>query len=304
MTDFECFWPLTMTLGESPFWDSQQQALFWVDIIGGQIHRLEPESRTHSVIQLDEAVGCIARHRDGGFVAGMRSGIWQLDEAGEKQRQLAQNPDNPADHRFNDGRCDASGRLWLGTMDEAVQTPDAHLYAFDGQQLTMHKSGITISNGVAFSPDGQWLYHADTPQRIIYRHPFDVESGEPGPGQPWVDLNEHDIEGNPDGAAVDSEGHYWCALFGGAAVVRFDPNGRLVGHYPLPVPQPTMPAFGNTDLRTLYVTTAREHMTSAEIERWPESGSIFAMRVNTPGLPEPRFAPVDPAISNNRSSLC
>lgn len=292
MADFECFWPLTMTLGESPFWDRRQQTLFWVDIIGAQIHRLEPDRRKHSVIQLDESVGCIVRHLDGGFIAGMRSGIWQLSEAGEKLRCLAANPDNHSDHRFNDGRCDSAGRLWLGTMDEAIQSPDAHLYAFDGERLTMHKGGITISNGVAFSPDGRWMYHTDTPQRIIYRHPFDVETGEMGPGQPWVDLDEHGIEGSPDGAAVDSSGHYWCALYDGSAVARFAPDGRLAGHYRLPVPKPTMPAFGAPDLCTLYVTTAREHMTPSDIDRWPESGSIFAMRVDTPGLPEPCFAPI------------
>src|SRR5690625_1554409 len=127
MIDLECICSLTMTLGESPFWDGSEQTLFWVDILGAQIHRLVPETKQHAVMQLDEAVGCIARHADGGFIAGMRSGIWQLDGNGNKLACLAANPDNPDDHRFNDGRCDLAGRLWLGNMDEAVQTADAHL---------------------------------------------------------------------------------------------------------------------------------------------------------------------------------
>lgn len=292
MAEFDCVWPLTMTLGESPVWDDQQQLLFCVDIVAARIHRLDPAQHRHSSMQLDEAIGCIAHHRDGGFIAGLRSGIWQLSTTAEKLTCLADNPDNSADHRFNDGRCGPDGRLWLGTMDEAEQTPDAHLYAFDGQQLKRHKSGITISNGLAFSPDGQWLYHCDTPSRIIHRHAFDAAHGTLGPAQTWVDLNAHAIEGNPDGAAVDSAGHYWCALFGGGAVARFDPQGRLVGHYRLAAPNPTMPAFGGTDLRTLYVTTARLHLSPDELRRWPESGSIFALHVDTPGLREPRFVPI------------
>lgn len=291
MTDFECLWPLTMTLGESPLWDHHRQRLFWVDISGAQIHQLDPERHAHKVMQLDEAVGCIARHVHGGFIAGMRSGIWQLDDNGGKRACLAANPDNPADHRFNDGRCDATGRLWLGTMDEAAHTADAHLYAFDGRQLRMHKGGITISNGVAFSPDGRWLYHADTPRRIIYRHAYDTTSGSPGSGEPWVDLNAHAIAGNPDGAAVDSDGCYWCALYDGGTVIRIAPDGHILERYRLPAPKPTMPAFGGPDLRTLYVTTAREHMTAHDLERWPESGSLFAMRVDTPGRLEPCFTP-------------
>ncbi|MDA3923050.1 MAG: SMP-30/gluconolactonase/LRE family protein [Salinisphaera sp.] len=291
MTDFECRLPLHMELGESPLWDDRNGALYWVDILNCQLHRLDLARDVHSVALHDEVITCVACHADGGLVAATRSGLWQLDAAGHKQARLADNPENAHDHRFNDGGTDPAGRFWIGTMDETIQTPDGNLYVYEGQSLTLRKPGITISNGLAFSPDGQWLYHTDTPTRVIDRHRFDQMTGEIGPAEPWVELNTLDIEGNPDGAAVDVEGYYWCALFGGAAVARFSPDGELAGHYRLPALNPTMPAFGGTDRRTLFVTTAREHMSETAIAEWPQSGSLFCMSVDTPGSALAPFSP-------------
>lgn len=291
MTDFECRLPLHMELGEGPLWDERSAALYWVDIINRQLHRLDIERDVHSVALHDEAITCVGCHGDGGLIAATRSGVWRLNAAGHKQAQLADNPDNSADHRFNDGGIDPAGRFWIGTMDENVRTADGNLYVYDGHNLTRRKTGVTISNGLAFSPAGDWLYHTDTPTRIIDRHCFDQASGEIGPAEPWVDLNALDVAGAPDGAAVDQDGHYWCALFGGAAVARFAPDGELVGHYPLPALNPTMPAFGGPGLRTLFVTTARENMDAAAIAASPQSGSLFSMPVDTPGLAIAHFLP-------------
>lgn len=283
MTDFECRLPLQMELGEGPIWDQRSGALYWVDINNRQLHRLDLERDVHSVALHDEAITCVGCHAKGGLIAATRSGIWHLSSAGHKQSKLADNPESHTDHRFNDGGIDPAGRFWIGSMDENVRSADGNLYVYDGQSLTQRKAGVTISNGVAFSPSGDWLYHTDTPTRIIDRHRFDHATGEIGPAEPWVDINALDLAGNPDGAAVDEEGHYWCALFGGAAIARFDPNGELVGHYPLPALNPTMPAFGGPERRTLFVTTARENMDAQAIAEWPQSGSLFSMSVDTPG---------------------
>ena len=294
MADFACHQELEMLLGECPVWHHTEQALYWIDIRGPALHRLEPRQQAHTVSALDESIGCIALHRDGGFIAGMRSGIWHLSADGDKLAGLIDNPENTRDHRFNDGGLDPAGRLWLGTMDEAETTPDGNLYRFDGRDLAVVKPGIAISNGLAFSPDGQWLYHTDTPSRVIDRHAFDVERGTIGPAEPWIDLADFDIEGNPDGAAVDRDGYYWSALYGGAAVACFDPDGGLAGHYPVPAPNPTMPAFGDADRCTLYVTTARQGMDAEALERWPQAGSLFAMRVAVPGPALGVFEPDTP----------
>ncbi|WP_106477618.1 SMP-30/gluconolactonase/LRE family protein [Phytohalomonas tamaricis] len=286
---FKVHLPLQMTLGECPVWDAEHQVLYWVDIHAAQLHRLDSARNAHSIVTLDEAIGCIALHEEGGFVAGLRSGIWRLDQKGRKLDCLASNPEDASTNRFNDGRCDPAGRLWIGTLDEAETSPTAALYRYQSGQLAVIKHEITISNGLAFSPDGHYLYHADSPRRIIERHALDITSGELGPAEQWLDISDVDIAGFPDGGAVDSEGYYWCALYAGGAVARFTPEGRLAAHYPLPVPNPTMIAFGDKDLRTLYVTSARQGMDEYSLTLAPLSGSLFSMRVDTPGLREPRY---------------
>lgn len=282
---------IQMGLGEGPLWHPEHDALYWVDILGGALHRLVFDTNAHTVIDQGEAITCVARHADGGLLGAMRSGLWRLDEAGIKQERLVEAPEDTRDHRFNDGGCDPAGRFWIGTMNEARSRADASLYCYDGTALAPRLSGMTITNGLAFSTDGRWLYHTDTPTRVIRRHAFDPATGEVGDGRVWIDLNAMDIAGNPDGAAVDAEDHYWTALFGGGAIARFDPDGRLVARYPLTALQPSMPAFGGPDGRTLFVTTAREHMDAAAIAQWPDSGALFSMRVAVPGRPIAAFEP-------------
>lgn len=282
---------LDMGLGEGPVWHPEHHALYWVDILGCALHRLDFATNEHRVVEYDEAITCVVRHAEGGFIAAMRSGLWRLDDAGARQALLAEAPEDTRDHRFNDGGCDPAGRFWIGTMNETQTAADAALYCYDGRALTARLGGMTITNGLAFSTDGRWMYHTDTPTRIIRRHAFDTATGEIGPGQTWVDLNTLDIDGSPDGAAVDADDHYWTALFGGAAVARFDPDGRLVARYPVAALQPTMPAFGGPDGRTLFVTTARENMDAATLAEWPQSGAIFSMTVDVPGHAIAAFNP-------------
>lgn len=276
---------LQMMLGEGLHWHPEHQALYWVDILGHALHRLDFATGIHTTIDQGEAITCITHRTGGGFIAALRSGLWHLDDNGHKQDHLVEFPEDSTNHRFNDGGCDPSGRFWIGSMNEHGTRADASLYCYDGNTLTPHIGGMTITNGLAFSPDGRWLYHTDTPTRVIRRHAFSPESGEPGPGEIWVDLNTLNVEGNPDGAAVDDEGCYWIAMFGGAAVLKFSPTGELLARYPLPALQPTMPMFAGPDRRTLFVTTARENMDDTALAKWPGSGSLFSMRVNVPGHP-------------------
>jgi sugar lactone lactonase YvrE len=147
---------------------------------------------------------------------------------------------------------------------------------------------MTISNGLAWSPDGRTMYHADTPARTVRAYDFDSARGTPANGRVFAHF-EGETD-RPDGAAVDSEGCYWCAFYRGAKVVRLSPQGLRLTEYAVPAMCPTMCAFGGDDLRTLYVTTARQMREADELARLPESGGIFAMRVDVAGLPEPKFA--------------
>ncbi|EWH01848.1 hypothetical protein Q427_11860 [Halomonas sp. BC04] len=151
---------------------------------------------------------------------------------------------------------------------------------------------IGISNGLAFSPDRRWLYHTDSLSRQILRYAFDVGSGTLGKGESWVDLERLGLPGVPDGAAVDSEGCYWSALYGGGRIVRFSSGGELLAEHPVPCPHPTMVAFGGPDLRTLFITTATQHLDAAGKARWPMAGSLLEMKVGVAGLAEPAFGRV------------
>ncbi len=293
MSKFECLLNTTAQLGECPRWDEVEKKLYWVDILAPAIHVFSPGTGQQLTLPVAENIGCFSLVKDGGdakFIAGMRSGIWLLDADGKQLRKLADNPEDQAHSRFNDGRCDSQGRFWAGTLDEPKAGGKAHLYRFDASGLKAMDGGLLTSNGAAFSPDQRWMYHSDTPKFTIYRHAYDDVTGTLGEREDWVRFTPTESDrGRPDGAAVDSQGYYWSALYEGGRVVRISPEGKIVETYPLPARCPTMCALGGDDLRTLYVTTARAGRPETELQQYPQSGSVFAMQVAIPGLPEPRF---------------
>lgn len=284
---------LKMSLGESPIWDHRSNLLHWIDIHEGRIHTWNPKfSASVSSTRLPERIGCIALGSSNRFVAATDSGVWLLDNSLSQERVLAANSEwqDGAGNRFNDGAVDASGRLWVGTIDREESEPTAALYCLDGEELSRAKGGLAISNGVAFSPDGEWLYHTDSLQRKVVRHRLGIPEGAVGEAEPWIDLSQWDLPGVVDGAAVDRAGRYWCALYGGGRIACFESTGELLGTYELPCPYPTMVTFGGKDLATLFVTTARQHLTPDEAVSYPLSGSLFAMPVSVPGLQQNEFA--------------
>ncbi|TZG32576.1 SMP-30/gluconolactonase/LRE family protein [Halomonas eurihalina] len=279
---------LDMSLGESPVWSAEDHVLYWVDINHGHVYAWSPDSRqAPRRHDFEHTIGCVALTGEGLLVA-TAPGLTHLAlPSGERRELGTPNPEWGSDqgNRFNDGRCDPAGRFWVGTLN-----PDeggASLYRLEDGRLVAAKCDLHIANGLAFSPDGRWLYHTDSPSRQVMRHAFDAATGEIGVGEIWVDLEAHDLPGVPDGAAVDRDGHYWSALYGGGRVARFDPEGRLVAQYPVPCPNPTMVAFGGADLQTLYITTATQDMDEDARRRHPLAGSLLALEVATPGLAEP-----------------
>lgn len=274
-------------LGECPRWSAREGVLYWVDILARQLNRFDPGSGGNDAIALDEEIGCFAEREGGGLVAGLRSGLWLLRRDGTKQRMVARPETEPAVARFNDGRADPWGGFWAGTQWEGEGPASGGLYRLTRERgLSRIESGIAVSNGLAFAPDRRWAYHSDTDAETIWRYPLDPETGDVlGPREVFrVMAGER-----PDGAAVDAEGCYWVALFGSGRVARLSPGGDEIGSWGLPARCPTMPAFGGADLRTLYVTTARKERPEEELRRYPLSGSLFAMEVEVPGLPEPLF---------------
>ena len=279
-------------LGECPVWSPVENVLYFADIKDWRLHRFDPTSGERTSYRLPEEIGCFAIAKAGGFVAGLRSGVWLLDKAGNRQTMLAANPENHATSRFNDGRTDPAGRFLLGTIDEPKAGGNAHLYRFDRSGLSVIDGGLMTSNGLAFSPDGQTLYHSDTPRFVVYRYDYDAATGQATNRRVFIRIEpEGDDRGRPDGAAVDADGCYWTALYEGGRIRRYSPDGQMMAEYPLPASCPTMVAFGGSDRKTLYVTTAREGRGEAELAALPHSGGVFTMAVDTPGLPEPLFDP-------------
>ena len=263
-------------LGESPVWCPQRELLLFVDISGRRLLKFNPDSRALESCAIEEDIGCVAPSKGGGFVAGLRSGIWLLNEKGEKQRMLAANPEDSQVSRFNDGRVDGAGRFLAGTLDER-KASRAALYRYDRRGLIRLTDGLITSNGLAFSPDGRTLYHSDTPRFTVYRYDYDASSGTAENRRVFVELKPTASDrGRPDGAAVDAQGCYWTALYEGGRVQRYDPEGRLMSEHTVPVRNPTMPAFGGLGLKTLFVTTARDATGSG--------GGLYAAEVDVPGL--------------------
>ena len=286
---FRCVLDVRASLGECPVWSRAEQVLYWVDINAPSLNRFDPATGENTAMPMPESIGCFALRAGGGFVVALRDGFWLASADGTLIRKVGDAPYDPAHHRFNDGRCDSHGRLFAGYMNEARDGSTAALVRLDPDfTQTQVLSGMTISNGLAWSPDGRTMYHADTPTQIV--HAYDYDAASALPTNPRV-FARFTAEGDrPDGASVDRDGCYWLALYRGGKVVRIAADGHVLAEYAVPAMCPTMCAFGGRDLATLYVTSARQQRDADELVRLPQSGGIFAMAVDVPGLPEPGFA--------------
>jgi sugar lactone lactonase YvrE len=286
---FQCVLDVRARLGECPVWAVDEQVLYWVDIDAPALNRFDPATGRNHAMPMPSSIGCFARRRAGGFVVALRDGIWLAAADGTLARKVADAPYDPEHHRFNDGGCDRQGRFFAGFMNERRDADSAALVRLDADlTLTTVLGGITVSNGLAFSPDGLTMYHADTPTHIVHAYDFDPATGIPSNRRVFAQW-EGETE-RPDGGAVDAEGCYWTAFFRGGRVLRIAPTGDVLVDIPVPALCPTMCAFGGSDLRTLYVTSARAGRDAGELERYPHSGGIFALRVDVPGLPSSDFA--------------
>ena len=291
MTEITALAVAPSLLGESPLWHPDEQVLYWVDIPGRQLHRCDPRTGRHHAWQVASEPACIAPLLGGGLLMAMRDGLWRFDTASGERSCVAAPPYDPAGQRFNDGKADAQGRFWVGTLDDARQ-PLAALYCLAGGVLQRMADGITVSNGLAFSPDGRTLLWADTKAHRIQAFDLDASDGSLSrqrlfaqfpPRDPAAPLSSYG--GRPDGAAMDSEGACWVAMFEGQRLLRLAPDGRQLAELPLPVRCPTMPCFGGPDLKTLYITTAREKRPPDELAAQPLAGCVLQCRVDVPGLP-------------------
>lgn len=273
-------------LGESSRWHAGEERLYWVDIERRELHRFDPVTGADEARTFDVPVGCLAFRRTGGLMLGMKDGLaalsdWTAEPEAFGDQMLAGRPDL----RLNDGRTDAEGRFWVGSVNMAKSARDAALYRVDPDgSARLIQNDMLTCNGAAFSGDGARFHHADTPSHALRFYRCDPRSGT---------LSDERIlhqfpqgEGRPDGGSFDEEGYYWSALFDGGRVVRLSPEGEIVATVAIPARRPTMIAFGGRDRRTAYVTTARVGLDEAALAAQPLSGGIFSFEVEVPGVPE------------------
>lgn len=275
------------SLGESPVWDVAKNCLWWVDIVGRTINRLNGDKVTR--LATPELVGAVIPRAGGGVIAAMQTALFAVDFEGGSFETIGAPPDHPATHRFNDATTDPHGRLIIGTMClEPNGAPTGALYVFDGRDWRKLREGYRTINGLAVSPDGKslWVSDSNAAVRTIWVHDYDVATATLGAIRHSFRMDE--ALGRPDGAAFDAEGGYWVAGNDGWAVHRYFDDGTLDRSVAVPVQKPAKPAFGGAGLGSMYVTSIALHLTDPDAQ--PDAGAVFVADVGVRGLPLAPFA--------------
>ncbi|MBT6095325.1 MAG: SMP-30/gluconolactonase/LRE family protein [Rhodospirillaceae bacterium] len=277
-------------LGESPVWSASDNAIYWIDILSKRLHRTTLENGKTSTWNLPSCPGMIAMRRKGGLVVALEDGLYEFSPLTGKCQLLVSIEADKDYNRPNDGKCDACGRLWLGTMNKVDPNRETGSFYRIDPDLTVTKiaSQYRIPNGIAWSPDNEIMYHADTRKSVVWTYDFHLQSGQLSKQRDFFIFDRSDM-GGVDGAAIDMEGGYWAAMYGGGQVVCRLPSGEIDHAVKLPVTQPTMPAFGGPDMTTLFVTSARQKLSDRMLSEQPMAGGLLAISTDTKGGPVHSF---------------
>lgn len=278
----ECIWPLGATLGEGPLWDARAEALWFVDIKQGRIHRCDATGGDRRSFEVGGMPSFILPAASGGFIVGNIDALQHFD--GERITGEWGRVAMCADNRFNDATVDVRGRLWFGSMDNGEAQPSGAVHVHAGGAIGVAGGACIITNGPAVSGDGRWLYHVDTVDRTIWR--FDVsDTSRLESGELFARIEEQ--AGHPDGVTIDAEDHVWVGLWGGWAARRYAPDGRLVQEVRFPCANITKIAFGGPDHKTAFATTARAGLDEEALRDQPLAGGLFAFPVEVAGVAMP-----------------
>jgi sugar lactone lactonase YvrE len=288
-TDVEVVLRAHAQVGEGPVWDERTKTLFWVDIMANAVHAFDPATGDDRAIDVGQPIGAAALRESGGLVLALRDGFAVMDASLDDLRWVAQVEHDISTNRMNDGKCDARGRFWAGTMAFNPDSPVGSFYRLDPDYRVRRVFGdVTISNGIDWTPDDRQMYYIDSPTQRIDVFDFDLQKGELGTRQTLVEIPSED--GMPDGMTVDVEGGVWVALYGGGAVHRYTRDGRFDRSIVLPVKHVTCPAFGGRDYADLYITSMTFELPPETLGDRSLAGSIFRTRPGVRGRPPYRFA--------------
>lgn len=275
--------PAKAALGEGPCWDSQKGVLYWVNILGKTVNVYNPETNKNREIHVDQLVGTVVPRKSGGVVLALEKGFYYLDFETEQLTPISDPENHLPENRFNDGKCDPYGRFWAGTLSLSEEQGKGSLYCLHPDLKVEKKvEDLTISNGLAWSPDHRFMYLIDTPTKKVTRFDYDGETGEIANPVAVIEFKEG--EGAPDGMTIDEDGMLWIAHWGGAQVSRWNPEtGKKLTSIPIPALNVTSCTFGDSDLKTLYITTARKNMTEEQLREYPLTGGLFKVRTGIKG---------------------
>lgn len=270
-------------LGEGPVWDVVTQTLFWVDVYNHRVHQFDPATGKDRYLDTGEVVGALAPAGPDRLIIARKSTLAYLNtQTGDLQTLVSLDFSSPTDTRCNDGKCDPQGRFWIGTCSGTPGAAALYRYDPDGTVQVM-ETGLTISNGLGWSPDGRTFYLTDSAPQKIYAYDFEPEAGTLSNRRVFADFSAETVE--PDGLTIDSEGNIWSALWGGWAIACFAPTGQELGRLKMPVPRPTSVTFGGQNLSDLYITSASVDMTQTELQDCFIAGDLFHLSTSSTGLP-------------------
>jgi sugar lactone lactonase YvrE len=278
---------LNCNLGEGPFWDSKKQELYFVDISNKQVLIFAPSSNSVEAITFDQEIGAVLLDQNSELIVAARDGLYAATRDGELKTLLAPIDFGDSSIRCNDAKCDANGRIWVGTMAFDFKQGAASLYSFDSENLKEILSDLTIANGLGWSPDQKTMYFIDSLTSRVDSFDFDLASGAISNRQPFVTFSDPGVI--PDGMTTDEDGGIWVALFGGSAVRRFDSAGKLTHTVSVPATQVTSCCFGGPDMSELYITTAQYAMDAEALNKDPLAGSLFRVKTSFKGSASNRY---------------
>ncbi|MEX2460507.1 MAG: SMP-30/gluconolactonase/LRE family protein [Paenibacillaceae bacterium] len=278
------------TLGEGPCWDAVNQVFYWIDIEQEKLHVHDPKTQSNRVIPCGQRVGAAVPRASGGIILAMENGFYSLNLETEVLTAILDPEAEIATNRFNDGKCDAVGRFWAGTMDMQDELEQGALYCLD-TDLTCRKVivHISTSNGIAWSPDNQIMYYIDSPTCQVVAFDYDLSMGTVSNRRTIITIPEG--SGFPDGMTSDEEGMLWVAQWDGWQVSRWNPHtGELIEVIRVPVAKVSSCVFGGEHLDILYITTASIGIGPEGDPQQPLAGSVFAIKTKVKGAPTFAFA--------------
>ncbi len=272
-------------LGECGLWWPERNQLWWTDVRGPAVHVVDAVTGETRTFEMPELSGGLCLTGEDDLLVALETRLCRLDPATGELTTAAVTDHWSPGMRFNEVKCDPSGRVWAGYMNDRTREPVGWLFRVDHGTFVPVLDGVAVPNSLAWSLDGATMFFSDGVEPTVDRFEFDPGAGTVDGRREFLRLPDGGV---PDGMALDAEGHYWCAHYGGSRIIRLTPDGSIERTVPLPVSQPTSCTFGGPGLDVLFVTTARQRLVADQLRTQPDAGEMFALRVDVPGAAVPR----------------